>query len=111
MIKSRRMRLEGHGPRMGEEEPFYVIGIKPEGKRPLGGPRRWCVDDIRMDLGEIEWGDVYWIDLVHDTDKWIALVTAVMNLRFYKMLGNYRVAMQLVASAVAFSSTELFSYV
>jgi hypothetical protein len=50
---------------------------KPEGKRPLGRPRRRSVDNIKMDLLEIGWG----IDLAKDRDKWRALVNAVMNLR------------------------------
>jgi hypothetical protein len=48
---------------------------KPEGKRPLGRPRRRWVDDIKMDLGEIGWGDV-----AQDGDKWRALVNSVTNL-------------------------------
>jgi hypothetical protein len=54
---------------------------KPEGKRPLGRPRRRWVDTIRMDLAEVGWGEVYWIGLAHNRDKWRALVNAVMNLR------------------------------
>jgi hypothetical protein len=53
---------------------------KPEGKKPLGRPRRRWVNNIRMDLGEIEWGGVNWISLPQDRDKWRALVNAVMNL-------------------------------
>jgi hypothetical protein len=52
----------------------------PEGKRPLGRPRRRWVDNIRMDLGEVGWGDVYWIDLAKDRNKWGALVNWVLNL-------------------------------
>jgi hypothetical protein len=54
---------------------------KPEGKRPLGRPRRGWVDNIKMDLLEIGWGSVDWIGLAHDRDKWRALVNAVMILR------------------------------
>jgi hypothetical protein len=54
---------------------------KPEGKRPLGRPRCRWVDNIKMDLLEIGWGSVDWIDLVQDRDKWKALVNAVINLR------------------------------
>jgi hypothetical protein len=54
---------------------------KPEGKRPLGRPRRRWVDNIRMDLGEEGWGDVDWIDLAKDMNGWRALVNSVMNLR------------------------------
>jgi hypothetical protein len=54
---------------------------KPEGKRPLGRPRRRWVDNIRMDLGEVGWDDVDWIDLTKDRNKWRALVNLVLNLR------------------------------
>jgi hypothetical protein len=57
-----------------------VVG-KPEGKRPLGRPRRRWVDNIKMDLLEIGWGSVDWISLAQDRDKWRALVIAVMNLQ------------------------------
>jgi hypothetical protein len=54
---------------------------KPEGKRPLGRPRRRWVDNIKMDLSEIGWGGVNWIGLAQDRDRWRALVNSVMNLR------------------------------
>jgi hypothetical protein len=54
---------------------------KPEGKRPLGRPRRRWVDNVKMDLLEIVWGDVDWIGLAQDRDKRRALVNAVMNVR------------------------------
>jgi hypothetical protein len=54
---------------------------KPEGKRPLGRPRRRWVDNIKMDLLEIGWGGLDWIGLAQDRDKWRALVNVVMNLR------------------------------
>jgi hypothetical protein len=53
----------------------------PEGKRPLGGPRRRWVDNIKMDLREIGWDDIDWIDLAQDRDQWRDLVKAVMNIR------------------------------
>jgi len=82
VIKSRRMRWAGHVARMGEERG--CIGCcwgKPEGKRPLGRPRRRWVDNIRMDLQEV--GCVYmdWIGLAQVRDRWRTLVSAVMNLR------------------------------
>jgi hypothetical protein len=62
IIKLRRMRLAGHVARMGEKRNMYRLLMgKPEGKRPLGKPRRRWVDNIRMDLGEVGWGDVDWI--------------------------------------------------
>jgi hypothetical protein len=71
---------------------------KPEGKRPLGRPKSRCVDNIRMDLGEVGWGDVDRIGLAQDRNRWRALVNSVLNLGFHEMLGNYRVAYHLVAS-------------
>jgi hypothetical protein len=56
MIKSKRMRWAGHVARMGEKRNAYRILVgKPEGKRPLGRPRRMWVDNIKMDLREIGW--------------------------------------------------------
>jgi hypothetical protein len=54
---------------------------RPEGRRPLGRPRRRWEDNIKMDLGEIGFGDVDWIHWAQDSDRWRALVNAVMNLR------------------------------
>jgi hypothetical protein len=53
----------------------------PEGKRPLGRPRRRWVDNIRMELGEVGWGDVDWIGLPKDRNRWRALVNSVLKLR------------------------------
>jgi hypothetical protein len=81
-VKSRRMRWAGHVARMGEERKVYkVLAGKPEGKRPLGRPRRKWEDGIRMDLREIGLGVVDWIRLAQDRDQWRAVVSAVMNLR------------------------------
>jgi hypothetical protein len=67
---------------MGEKRNAYRLLVgKPEGKRPLGRPRRRWVDNIKMDLLEIGWGGVHCIDLTQDRDKWRALVNAVMSLR------------------------------
>jgi hypothetical protein len=67
---------------MGEKRNAYRLLVgKPEGKRPLGRPRRRWVDNIKMDRLEIGWGGVHWIGLAQDKDKWKALVNAVMNLR------------------------------
>jgi hypothetical protein len=79
-IKSRRMRLAGHMAHMGEHRNVYkVLMGKPEGKRPLGRPRRRWEDGIRMDLREIGWGSVEWMQLAQDRDRWWALVNTVMN--------------------------------
>jgi hypothetical protein len=70
---------------MGEERKVYKVLVgKPEGKRPLGRPRRMREDDIRMDLREIGLGVVDWIRLSQDRDRWRAVVSAVMNLRFLR---------------------------
>jgi hypothetical protein len=81
-VKSRRMRWAGHVARMGEERKVYKVLVgKPEGKRPLGRPRRRWEDGIRMDLREIGLGGVDWIRLSQNRDRWRAVVSAVMNLR------------------------------
>jgi hypothetical protein len=82
MIKSRRMRSAGHVARMGERRNAYRILVgKPEGRRPLGRPRRMWVDNIKIDLREIGWDGMEWIDLAQDTDQWRAPVNTAMNLR------------------------------
>jgi hypothetical protein len=66
---------------MWEKRNVYrVLMGKREGKRPLGRPRRTWEDGIRMDLREIGWGSVDWIQLAQDRDRWLALVNTVMNL-------------------------------
>ena len=82
VIKSRRMRWAGHVAHMGEGRGMYRVLVgKPEGKRPLGRPRRKWEDNIRMDLLEVGLGYEDWIGLAQDRDKWRALVSAVRNLR------------------------------
>jgi hypothetical protein len=66
---------------MGERKLYRVLVEKPEGKRPLGRPRHRWEDGIRMDLGEIGWGSVEWIQLAQDRGRWLALVNTAMNLR------------------------------
>jgi hypothetical protein len=76
------MRWAGHVARRGEERNAYRILVgKPEGKRPLGRPRRRWEDNIKMDFREIGWGGMNWIDLDQDRDQWKALVNTVMKLR------------------------------
>jgi hypothetical protein len=60
---------------------YRILVGKPEGKRPLGRPRLSCVDNIKMDLREIGWDDMDWIELAQDRDHWRALVNTVLNLR------------------------------
>jgi hypothetical protein len=67
---------------MGTKRNAYRILLgKREGNRPLGRPRRRWVDNITVDLGEIEWDGMDWIDVAQDRDQWRALVNTVMNLR------------------------------
>jgi hypothetical protein len=73
----------------GEERNAYRILVgKPDGKKSLGRPRRRWEDSIKMDLREIGWGGMDWIDLAQDRDQWRALVNTVMDLRVAKMLRN-----------------------
>jgi hypothetical protein len=101
IIKSRRMRWTGHVAQLGENRNAYSILVgkpegaqlgekrnaysllvgKPEGKRPLLRPRHRWVENIRMDLGIVGWGDVDWICLALDKNRWRALVNSVLNLR------------------------------
>jgi hypothetical protein len=82
IIKTRRMRWAGYVARMWEKRNVYRLLVgKPEERRPLGRPRRRWLDNIRMDLVEVGWGDVDWIGLAQDTDRWRALVNSVLNLR------------------------------
>jgi hypothetical protein len=67
---------------MGEKRKAYRLLVgKPEGKRPLGRPRHRWVDYNRMDLGDVGWGDVDWIGLAKDRNRWRAVVNSVLNLR------------------------------
>ena len=82
VIKSRRIRWVRGVARMGEDRGVYRVLLgKPEGRRPLGRPRRRWVDNIRMDLQEVGCGYMDWIGLVQDRDNWRTLMNAVMNLR------------------------------
>jgi hypothetical protein len=67
---------------MAEKRNVYrLLMRKPEGKRPLRKPRRRWVDNVRMDLLEVGWGDGVWTGLAQDRKKWRALVNSVLNLR------------------------------
>jgi hypothetical protein len=82
VIKARRMSWAGHVVRMGEVRGAYNILVgRPEGRRPLGRPRRRWEDNTKMDLREIGFRDVDWIHWAQDRDRWRALVNTVMNLR------------------------------
>jgi hypothetical protein len=80
IIKSRRMRWEGHVARMGEKRNVYRLFVgNPEGKRPLRRPRCRWIDNIIMDILEIKLSVVDWIGLAQDRYRWRALVNSVMN--------------------------------
>ena len=77
-----RMRWAGHVARIGEETGVHRVLVgKPEGKRPLGRPRRRWEDNIKMDLQEVGGGGADWMELAQDRDRWRALVNKVMNFR------------------------------
>jgi hypothetical protein len=82
VIKARRMRWAGHVARMGEVRGACNILVgSPEGRRPRGRPRRRWEDNIKIDLRKIGFGNMDWIHLAQDRDRWRALVNTVMNLR------------------------------
>jgi hypothetical protein len=82
IMKWRRMIWARHVARMGEKRNTYRLLVgKPVGRSSLGRPRRGWVDNIRMDLGEVGWGDVDWIGLAQDRDRRRVLVDSVLNLR------------------------------
>jgi hypothetical protein len=79
----------GKYTKLGHKQEFCLILLardkvlvgKPKGKKPLRRPRHRWENGIRMDLRETDWGGLDWIQLAQDTDRWQALVSAVMNLR------------------------------
>jgi hypothetical protein len=78
-VRSRRMRWAGHVSCMGKERKVYKVLVgKPEGKGPFRRPKHRWEGGIKMDLGEIDWGE--WIQLAHDRGQWQAVVNAMMNL-------------------------------
>jgi len=82
VVKSRRMRWAGHVARMGQGRGVHRVLVgKPEGKRPLGRPRRRREDNIKTDLQEVGGGFVDWMELAQDRGRWQALVSTVMNFR------------------------------
>jgi hypothetical protein len=88
VVTSRRMRWEGHVACMGEGRVVHRVLVgKPEGKRPLGRPRRRWKDNIKMDLQEVGGGCGDWMELAQDKDRWRALVGTVRNLRVPNMQG------------------------
>ena len=88
VVKSRRMRWAGHVARMREGRGVHRVRVgKPEGKRPVGRPRRRWEENIKMDLHEVGGSCGDWMELAQDRDRWRALVGTVRNLRLPKMRG------------------------
>jgi len=85
MVKSRRMRWAGHVARMGERKAMRRVLVgKPEGKRPLGRPRRRWEDNIEMDFQEVGGSCGDWMELAQDRGRWRELVSTMMKLRVQK---------------------------
>jgi len=90
VIKSGRMRWAGYVVRIEERRGVYRLLVeKPEGKSPLGRPRRRWEDNIKMNLKEVGCGDMDWIDPAQDRDRWRALVNAVIKLWVPSNTGNF----------------------
>jgi hypothetical protein len=82
VVKSRRMSWAGHVARMWEDGGVHRVLVgKPEGKRPLGRPRRRWENNIKMDLQKVGGGRGDWMELAQDRDRWRALVDTVRNFR------------------------------
>jgi hypothetical protein len=82
VIKSGRMRWAGHVAHMGEGRGVYRVLVgRPEGKRPLGRPKRRWENNIKLDFREIGIDGANWIQLAQDRVQWWAFVNTVMNLR------------------------------
>ena len=88
VVKSRRMRKAWHVACMGEGRGVHRVLVgKPEGKRPLGRPRRRWEDNIKMAFQEVGGSCGDWMELAQDRDRWRALVDTVRNIRVPKMRG------------------------
>jgi hypothetical protein len=74
---------------MAKRNAYRLLMGKPDGKRLLRRPRHKWVENIKMNLGEIEWGVIEWIGLHQDMNKWRALVDSVMNLQVSKNAGKF----------------------
>jgi hypothetical protein len=90
IIKSRRMRWVRHVARKGGGtiDAYRIVVGKPEGKRPLGRPRRSLVDNIKRDIREIEWDGIDWIDLAQNRTSGGLLRRRQLTFGFLKMLGS-----------------------
>jgi len=85
---------------------YRVLVGKPEGRRPLGRPRRRWKDNIRMDPREVGCGCVDWMELAQDRDRWRAVVNAVMSLRVPRNAGNFLTSCNLLPSQKGLCSME-----
>jgi hypothetical protein len=95
VVKSRRMVWAGHVARMGEERGVHRVLVgKPEGKRPLGRPRRRWEDNIKMDVQEVGGVRGDWMELAQDRNKWRALVSTLKKLRVPYNAGNFLVSFE-----------------
>jgi hypothetical protein len=89
IIKSRRKKWAGHVARIGEKKKVHRLLVgNSDGKRPQGRPRSGLVDNIKLDLVEIELGDLDWIGLAPDRYKWKVVMNSVMNLRDPQNVGK-----------------------
>jgi hypothetical protein len=89
IIKSRKLSWAGHVARIVKDKNAYRILVgKPEGKRQLGRPRRKWENIIKMDLRNMGWGGVDWIDLAQHKEQWRPLVNMVMNIRVPLSVGK-----------------------
>jgi len=90
VIRSRRIRWAVHVARMTERRVIYIVLVgKPKVNRPLVIPRHGWENNIKMDLQEVGYGSMDWIELTLDRDRWRALVNAVMNLRVPLYVGKF----------------------
>jgi hypothetical protein len=95
--------MDGTCSTNGEKRDAYRLLVgKPEGKRPLRKQRRRWADNIRMDLVEVGWGDVDWIRLAQDRDRWRALVNSVLNLRVPYNAGKLSSVLRDLSSSAQF---------
>jgi hypothetical protein len=102
------IRQVAHVARMGERKNAYRLLVgKPEGRRPLGRPKRRWLDYIRMNLAEVGCGDVDWIGLAQDRDRWRAHVNSVLILRVPYNAGKLSSVLTTGDLSVVLSSMEL----
>ena len=80
LIQLTNMRLAGYIEGVEEKRGVYRVLVgKPEGKKPLGRPRRRWEENIKLELQEVGCGDMGWVELAQNKDRWLAFVNAVMN--------------------------------